>query len=241
MSSAEFYDNYISSQIKSGINDRIYGLYKRLCLYNLESHTSVLEVGCGIGTLTYLLLKKVHPENIEAIDISPKSIEFARKHLNSPGVCLTATDIINYQPRTDSFDRILFFDVLEHIPLEQHADIFRRVGRWMHDDSLLLINIPNPAYILFDRENNPAALQETDQPVYIAQLAQDLSKGDLDILLVETYSVWVGNDYQFIVAKKRQRFEEKFVSEKRSFLAKGKTWFGRKWRKIRFPYPPAKS
>jgi trans-aconitate 2-methyltransferase len=240
MSSAEFYDNFISSQVKSGINDRIYGLYNRLCQFNLETHTSVLEVGCGIGTLTYLLLKKVHPENIEAIDISPQSIGFAKEHLKSPGLCLTVSDILNYQPRNSSFDRILFFDVLEHIPIEPHADIFGRVSKWMHDDSLLLINIPNPGYILFDRENNPAALQETDQPIYISQLAQDLSTAGLDVWQVETYSVWVENDYQFILVKKRQRFSEKHLSEKRTMLEKGKIWLARKWRKIRFPYPPGK-
>ena len=238
MSSADFYDDFVTSQIVSGINDRIYGLYKRLCAYRLDADTSVLEVGCGIGTLTFLLLKKVKPERIEAIDISPRSIEFAIKQLNQPDLLLTASDVLQYQPKASEFDRIIFFDVLEHIPLEQHARIFERVASWMHDESLLMINLPNPRYILYDQQHNPKVLQETDQPVFLAALTAALEKSSLDIVQLETYSVWVKEDYQFLVVRKRKDFTEELLSDKRNILEKGITWWKRKWRKLRFPYPP---
>lgn len=240
MSSAEFYDDFISYQAVSGINDRIAGLYKKLCHQGLAADTRVLEIGCGIGTLTYLLLKKVTGGNIEATDISPKSIEFAGKHLKAPNLRFTAADILQFEPTTKVFDRLLLFDVLEHIPLEQHPQVFQRISQWMSDDSLVLINIPNPAYILHDQKNNPAALQETDQPVYIAPLSAALASASLDIVLVETYSVWVKEDYQFIVARKRKAFEERLLSAERGLFQKGMVWLKRKWRKIRYPYPPKK-
>ncbi|MGQ0737758.1 MAG: class I SAM-dependent methyltransferase [Bacteroidota bacterium] len=237
MSSAEFYDNFISYQVQSGINDRIFGLYKRLCRTGLSTDSNVLEIGCGIGTLTYLLLKKIRTGKIESVDISPKSIAFAQQHLKAANLTFHTADILGFEPQYKLFDRILLFDVLEHIPLEQHQQVFQRISRWMNDESLLLINIPNPAYILFDQKNNPAALQETDQPVYIAPLSAALASASIDIVSVETYSVWVKEDYQFIVLRKRRPFEEKLLSTKRNLFQKGILWIKRRWRKLRYPYP----
>lgn len=240
MSSAEFYDNFIEYQVKSGINDRIYGLYKRVCKLGLTPDSSILEVGCGIGTLTFLLLRKVTKGKIEATDISTGSIKFAKSHLNAGNLSLTSSDILHFEPQSKEFDRVLLFDVLEHIPIEKHAQVFRRLSNWMNAESFLLINIPNPAYILYDQQHNPDILQETDQPVFIPALSAALATASLDMVSMETYSVWVKDDYQFIVVKKRKDFEEKLLSNERNIFQKGFAWLGRKWRKFRFPFPSGK-
>ena len=238
MSSAEFYDKFITYQAESGINDRIYGLYRRLCQTRLTADNSLLEVGCGIGTLTYLLLQKITRGKIEATDISPASIAFAQKYLRAANLTLSAADILHFEPQSKIFDRVLLFDVLEHIPVEQHAAVFQRISKWMNNDSLLLINLPNPAYILFEQKHNPSALQETDQPVYLDALSAAMGAALLDIKSVETYSVWVKDDYQFLIARKRREFKEVLLRDHRNLFQKGIVWLGRKWRKLRFPYPP---
>jgi trans-aconitate 2-methyltransferase len=238
MSSAEFYDHFIQKQVESGINDRIYGLYRRLCRLGLHNHSSVLEIGCGIGTLTYLLTRKVKLGAIEATDISPQSIEYIKRNLVRPNLRVFAGDILEAGPSGTSFDFVLLFDVIEHIPLPDHTKLFSRISGWMQDHSLLLINIPNPGYVIYDEKNNPAALQEIDQPVFPDHLAGVLAKAGLDIMQLETYSVWVKNDYQFIIAGKRKDFEEYFLSKERSVVQKGMVWLGRKWRKMIYRYPP---
>jgi len=204
----------------------------------LHTNSTVLEIGCGIGTLTFLLTRKVKTGRIEATDISPQSIEYVKKNLIRPNLSLFAGDILKLEPTAKSFDFVLLFDVIEHIPVEDHTALFAKINRWMHTDSTLLINIPNPASILFDEKNNPAALQEIDQPVYPDHLATVLAKAGLDIIQFETYSVWVKNDYQFIVIKKRKDFEEIVLSKERNIFQKGIVWWGRKWRKLRYRYPP---
>jgi len=240
MSSAKFYDDFIQKQVESGINDRISGLYRRLCKLGLKSDSSVLEIGCGIGTMTYLLTRKVKTGSIEATDISPQSIEYIRKNLVKPNLSVFAGDILQIEPRAASFDFVLLFDVIEHIPLKDHPALFARISNWMHDHSKLLINIPNPDYVIYDEKNNPAALQEIDQPVYPDHLANVLAKAGLDIVQLETYSVWVRNDYQFILVKKRKDFEEQFLGKERNLFQKGIVWLGRKWRKFVYRYPPKK-
>ena len=97
MGSSAYYDSFISYQIKSGINDRIFGLYKRLCRLGISPDATVLEIGCGIGSLTYLLSQKIKKGKIEAIDISPMSIEFAIKHQKRKNVSFKASDILDFR------------------------------------------------------------------------------------------------------------------------------------------------
>ncbi len=237
MSSPEFYDNFIKYQIDSGINDRIYGLYKRLCKVGLNTNSTVLEIGCGIGTLTYLLARKIKGGRIEATDLSPQSIEYVKKHITAPNLFLYSGDILQLEPQQSKFDFVLLFDVIEHIPIEKHTALFTRINDCMHDKSYLLINIPNPGYILYDQKNNPDVLQEVDQAIYVDHLANVLRNAGLDIAHFETYSVWVENDYQFIVIRKRIDFEERLLSDDRNILQKGIVWLGRKWRKFIYRYP----
>ncbi len=238
MSSAEFYDHFITRQIASGINDRIFRFYRKVYRLGLRKKSSVLEIGCGIGALTFLLCKKIPYGNIEAVDISPKSIAFAQQFIQRKNLHCSVSDILGYETHQKNFDFILMPDVLEHIPVESHSLLFQRIVSWMHENSLLIINLPNPEYIRHDQKYHPEQLQETDQPVYLSALAAGLEQAGILIHSMETCSVWVQNDYQFIVAKKQTVFREVILSSRRTMP--GKIWdrLRHVWRKIRFPYPP---
>ncbi len=237
MGSSQFYDDFISYQIDSGINDRIYGLYKKVCISGLSPDKSILEIGCGIGALTYLLSKRVKRGKIEAMDISPKSIEYAKKHLQRKNIMFTAADILDFEPENLKFDKILLFDVLEHIPEENHVLIFDKIEKWMDDDSMLLINLPNPNYILFNIKNNPETLQEIDNPVFLNKLSNVLDVTSLNIAYFETYSVWVKDDYEFLIVKKKTVFVKRELSQHQNILEKLYVRLGREFRKIVYNYP----
>jgi trans-aconitate 2-methyltransferase len=237
MSTSEFYDQFITYQINTGINERIYGLYKRLCRSGLTSASHVLEIGCGIGSLTYLLSRKINKGQIIALDISLKSIQYAKSHLTQANISFLAADILTVESDFRPVDIVLLFDVIEHIPVDQHKALFNKISHWMHDQSLLFINIPNPYHILYDQKNNPEALQEVDQPVYISSLVNVLAEVSLDITCFETYSVWVKDDYHFLIAKKRVEFSEQYLSKERNLIQKVKYRLMQHCRRLRYRYP----
>jgi trans-aconitate 2-methyltransferase len=241
MRSSEFYDNFIEYQIKTGINDRIYNLYKRIRKMGLPSTSNILELGCGIGSLTYLISRKVKLGKIEAIDISQKSIEYAKANLVQPNLLFSNSDILDFKPVFSNFDKILLFDVLEHVPEESHAFLFNKISQWMKVSTELLVNVPNPSYVLFDQKFNPRALQEIDQPIFIHRLAKDLANAFLHIEFLETYSVWVKNDYQFLVIKKDTEFSEYSLSSDRNIFEKIKVRLDRNLRRYIFRYPSKKN
>lgn len=236
MGAPEFYDDYLSYQISSGINDRIYHLYQRLCKIGLNTNDNVLEIGCGIGTLTYLLAKKIKTGRIEALDISPKSVQFASRHVQQSNVHFSVGDVLAYKPGV-IFNKILLFDVLEHIPLAQHNIVFKCIADWLKPDGLLLINLPNPEYILYEEKNNPKNLQELDQAVFLNELLPLFAMAGLTLTYFESYSVWVKNDYHFLCLKKQQPFTEIKLSTQYSLARRMIKRFQREWRKLLHPYP----
>ena len=70
---------------------------------------------------------------------------------------------------------LLLFDVIEHVPLERHQELFAKIMDDV-DKSTLLINLPNPEYILFDQKNQPEVLQEMDQAIFLNDLSETFIK-----------------------------------------------------------------
>jgi cyclopropane fatty-acyl-phospholipid synthase-like methyltransferase len=136
-----------------------------------------------------------------------------------------------------TFSRILLFDVIEHIPEEQHVDLFSKISGLMNEDAVLFINIPNPYHILFDQKHKPETLQEIDQPIFINNLVNVLAKASLDITCFETYSIWVKDDYHFLIAKKRVEFSERYLSRERNFMQKVKYRLMQCYIRLQYRYP----
>jgi SAM-dependent methyltransferase len=196
----------------------------------------VLELGCGIGTFTFLLSKRVKKGKIEAVDISPESIEYARGRIPNDNITFSAADIVTYIPSLQIFDFILLFDVIEHIPVSRHDELFHNIAAVCKDSTKVLINIPNPDYITYDKENNPEVLQVIDQALPLKLILQNIENNGLDLVHFETHSVWVENDYQFFVVHKKRAFTENRLSDKRNMIQKAITKIKRYYIRMKYDY-----
>ena len=205
---SDFYDEFVNEQAASGINERIFSLFKRTKKLGLKSNSNVLELGCGIGTFTFLLSKIVKQGIIEAVDISPLSIMYAKGKLKKQNIKFITSNILNYTPEHNNYSFIVLFDIIEHIHLHKHDVFFGNIQNYMNDYTLLLINIPNPKYTEYDRLHQSHLLQIIDETVYLNDLSAVLYKNNLYIHFFETYSIWAKDDYQFIVVRKNHPFEE---------------------------------
>jgi len=208
-----FYDAYVQQQVETGINDRIYGVYKRLLTLGLNPRSSVLELGCGVGMMTSLLKRTVTQGKIHAIDLSEGSIRYAKEKFASPHVAFSTQDITEFSSSVLSPDFITLIDVLEHIPLDQHAALLERISNIMGLHSQFVINLPNPEYIAHDIALEADSLQVIDQPVPFANLIHQLDKAHLELMHYEKYGIWHHDEYQWFVLRKKRPFEEKALDD----------------------------
>ena len=214
----KYYNEFFKHKENVQVNERIYACYKKMIKHGLVSSSTLLELGCGPGALTWLVSRKIKSGFIEATDLSPYAIDFAKQHINNKNVFLYTGDVVKYKPQhAKSFDFITLFDVLEHIPMQQHEKLFANITTYMHSKTLLLINIPNPQYIEYDEVHQPETLQVIDQAIYINHLSEVLMKNELLIESMSTNSIWVKDDYHFYMVKKKTTFEEIKLSAVKTF------------------------
>ena len=220
----KYYDNYISEQYSIGVNDRIFMMYEKLKDLGLSHSSDVIELGCGIGVVTHLIRKTVTKGQIESIDISKESIEFAKQKIKNKNVRFYEGDVTVYSPKIKQADFITLFDVIEHIPVDLHEKLFLNVAKMLKSESLLLINIPSPASVKWDRMNAPEALQIIDQPISLNRVFNNCENAGLEIIKFENYSIWAENDYNFFFFRKKKVFKNNPVQLSALQKAKRKAW-----------------
>lgn len=224
-----FYDAFVEQQASTGINDRIYGVCERIKNMGLSSHSTVLELGCGIGLMTQLMARKATHGRIEAIDISEASIQYAQSHFALRNILFKTQDVTEFETAITAPSFVTLIDVLEHIPLEKHAALFKRISAVMGLNSRFVINLPNPDYIAHDIALEADSLQVIDQPVPFAPLIQQFDEAGLELMTYEKYGIWHRDEYQWFVLRTKRPFKEVSIDATLTFAQKFKRKIKR-WR-----------
>jgi cyclopropane fatty-acyl-phospholipid synthase-like methyltransferase len=205
----EYYDTFKEHQKKLGINVRHRTIFKNLKNAELKSNSNVLEIGCGIGTVSNLILKHITDGSFVGLDISSESIKMAQQfnafHKKAE---FFVNDMSNFTHKT-KFDFVVFPDVLEHIPIEQHANIFKTIAELTTPNAVVLINIPEPHTLDWHRKYMPEALQIIDQALSMKDMCNNCYPYGFYMFSLTPYSLqYQEEDYLSIVLKKE------FIREK---------------------------
>lgn len=204
---AEFYDNFSERQMRAGVNERHKSILNILIKSGLNKSDKILEIGCGVGTLTGLLAEYVINGEIMAVDISEKSIEIAGQRLAKyQNLKLLTKNVIEENLEEENYDVIVLPDVIEHIPIEQHPVLFKKLNILLKPQGFVLIHIPNPEHLEWYQNHNPELLQIVDQPIHTNILAENAYSNGFYIFELKNYSIWLKDpDYQYAVLKKRNQ------------------------------------
>lgn len=229
----DFYDDFTKKQLEKGINNRHLSIRRWLRKLGLRKGCRVLEIGCGIGTVTELIVGDVGASgSVVAMDISPKSIEIAMtRFAGYPNLSLIAADATDYDFES-KFDVIVLPDVIEHIPLELHSKLFKKLESIVEDDGNIVIHIPNPYYLEWVHANRPEVLQVIDQPVFTDLLVENTYPNGLYIHSLQNYCLCMDkSDYQVVELRKRPAVQQYSVV-KSSLSEKFAAFPGRVVRKL---------
>ncbi|HSF54375.1 MAG TPA: class I SAM-dependent methyltransferase [Algoriphagus sp.] len=196
-----FYDEFAEKQQKTGINSRHLSILDKVKAAGLQANHRILEVGCGIGTVSHLLATQVPNGEVLAVDISPESIEKAKVLWKSQrNLSFEVSDMSDFEKKGKTFDFFVFPDVLEHIPVDQHFRLFQNISKHAHPDSVIFIHIPAPRYLQWMIENEPQKLQVIDQPLDTGELVKTISSTGFYLEKMETYPLFFAEkDYQFFI------------------------------------------
>jgi trans-aconitate 2-methyltransferase len=199
----EFYNTFKAHQQKLGVNIRHRTIFKNLKKLGLKPDSNVLEIGCGIGTVSSLILKHIPKGNFTGVDISTESIAQAKKfNAQYANAEFIVNDMSSFNHRT-KFDFVVLPDVLEHIPVDQHSNLFKTISEVTTPEVTVLINIPEPFTLDWVRRNKPEALQIIDQSLSIQDLANHIYPSGFYIFSISPYGLqYEHEEYLSIVLKK---------------------------------------
>lgn len=195
----DWYNSFATKQLKTGVNLRHYHILNKLRALGLKKDANVLEVGCGIGTLTSLLHQYLKKGSLTATDISDESISIAKSWIkNAKSIDFVVTDMTDFKG-AKLFDFIVLPDVLEHIPMEDHTNLFATLRKNMNAIGNLVIHIPHPKSIDYIRQNTPEKLQFIDQALPASHILSAAYQNDWILVSYEAYSLLhQENDYVFL-------------------------------------------
>lgn len=215
---AEYYDKFWDDHELKKIskpNSRHRSIFKNLKREGLNKSSSVLEIGCGIGSLSRMLIAFLSDGFFAGTDIAPQTIDILKKVYPDRTKCdFVLTDMSDFSyPK--KFDFIVFPDVLEHIPVEVHPNIFKALKGLMHENTIILINNPYPLSQEHVIEHRKELLQIIDLPLHVDHFAKLAYENGLYIEKVEPYALWTTHfDYQNIVMKPKKELKA-FVQKSR--------------------------
>jgi 2-polyprenyl-3-methyl-5-hydroxy-6-metoxy-1,4-benzoquinol methylase len=117
-----------------------YDELKRIAAEFAAGARSLLDVGCGTGTIT--LCQK--PPKVVGIDISPEMIEIAKSRNTKPAQYqFFVSDAVSF-PTDEKFELIISFDVIEHLP--NPAEVVLALKNLLAENGRIVISMANPLW-----------------------------------------------------------------------------------------------
>ena len=111
--------------------------YLRKLLECFPAQAQVLELGCGAGIpCTRLIAQQAY---VTGVDISATQIALARQ--NIPTATLFQADMMTLAFPPASFDAVVAFYSLIHLPRAEQAVLIERLAKWLLPGGWLLVNL----------------------------------------------------------------------------------------------------
>ena len=169
-----------------------------LCKAFIRRRSAVLELGCGIGIVSRALRPRTR--KYLATDISAATIDLARVVLAGTETRLMAFDAIRDDPKVvgayGPFDAIVMIDVIEHIPLSEHAKLFELIENLLVPGGRLILTYPSPEYQNYLYKHKPEEIQIVDEIVYLKDI---LERTNLTPIYFSTKDIWKVRQYVHLV------------------------------------------
>ncbi len=108
-----------------------------------DQDTPLLDLGCGSGTLVYLL-REAGYRRVTGVDTSPKQVNLATQH-GREGVEVGDAYSVLLEQRDASVGCIVTFDVIEHLRKDELLPFADQVFRVLMGGGRWLIHVPNAA------------------------------------------------------------------------------------------------
>jgi len=123
-----------------------YSSWVRILEELLPENSPVLDIGCGCGLpATRLLARRFE---VTGVDFSEVQIGRARNLV--PSARFLCGDISELAFPPGSFDAVVSFYTIIHMPLEEHPALFRRIDSWLRPSGYFMATVGHDEWTGYD-------------------------------------------------------------------------------------------
>lgn len=136
-------ETYLRSRDTASLNHRLLdSLMLRLALASAPTSARVLDIGCGIGSLSLELAR--HGYHVTAVDSSPAMLHEFRRRLSRADVLVSLIegDALSVDWGVEPFELVLLNLILDH--LEAANELVERCARSLTAGGSALVVLPHP-------------------------------------------------------------------------------------------------
>lgn len=107
----------------------------------LQDGMSILELGCGWGSLSLWMARKYPNSRILAVSNSASQRSYIERRAEAAGVrnLTVITADMNDFSASGMFDRVVSIEMFEH--MRNHEELLRRISGWLNPDGKLFVHI----------------------------------------------------------------------------------------------------
>jgi SAM-dependent methyltransferase len=147
------------------LDDSEYELFLELLLPYLAETSTVLELGCGCGIPVAKQLADHH--RVTGVDLSSVQIERARALV--PNAEFRQADMTTVEFGENSFDAVVAFYSIIHVPVEDQLGLFARIASWLRPGGVVIATVGARAWTGTDDRWNGAPMywSHADRDTYI--------------------------------------------------------------------------
>lgn len=103
---------------------------------------TILNIGCGFGWFELRAIKK-GAKKVVGIEITEKDLEVAKSKVKNKHVEFKVGSAIDLPFKNNSFDSVVSWEVIEHIPKDTEELMFKEVSRVLKPKGKLFISTPS--------------------------------------------------------------------------------------------------
>lgn len=107
---------------------------------------NILNIGCGFGWFELFALKN-NPEKISAIEITEEDLKTAKESIIDRRVKFKIGSAIKIPYPDNTFDTIVSWEVIEHIPKNTEKEMMKEISRVLKLNGVLYLSTPHKNFL----------------------------------------------------------------------------------------------
>lgn len=199
-----FYDANVHGKLEGFVegNPRIERAWETIDKWAPTNPGRILEIGCGIGDICWRMTRKWTDSRVIGVDISPKSIEMARKLFGSSRLSFVDGPL-RTETFTEKFDFIVLMDVYEHVAVVDRLELHEVLKDICSDHGRIVLSFPTLCHLAWLRQYHPDQIQPVDENISIETIVMLARETGTEVLLYQEVNVWHNGDYAHAVLGRR--------------------------------------